>query len=137
MADLLTVGGWHLEFFSKLMIFQKPFEISLWNFQHMLIIWVPYFWHKNFGHFSRGIPEVPSIRPILWTPLAAIIFEIFSKKCMSSPMAGIWNIPKKMAFSKFLHSCTVQVTLVILVLPTHSGSCTNTQTVLDKKCEQI
>ena len=28
------------KFFSKSMIVQKPFEISLWNFQHIFIIWV-------------------------------------------------------------------------------------------------
>ena len=36
----LNLGGWHPEFFSKLMIVQKPFEISHWNFQQMFIIWL-------------------------------------------------------------------------------------------------
>ena len=33
----LNLGGWHPEFFSKLMIVQEPFEISHWNFQQMII----------------------------------------------------------------------------------------------------
>ena len=36
----LNLGGWHPEFFSKLMIVQKPFEISHWNFQQMFITWL-------------------------------------------------------------------------------------------------
>ena len=35
---------------------------------------------------------------------------------MSYSVAGIWNIPPKMAFSNFLGSCTVQVTSVGLAL---------------------
>ena len=90
------------EFYNKSFIIQNSFENSYWNFQQMLITWLSYI-DKKIGHISISKTGAPSKMPKLWTTVAAIVFEIFSKNKNSRSYLDLSESPNSRTAPVWTH----------------------------------